>query len=66
LESLVVQHLTVARVAEGLGVSWNTANHAVLAEGQRAFDRRLPGSTVSRSSALTSTSGDAPGAVTST
>ena len=29
------QHLTVARVAEGLGVSWNTANDAVLAEGKR-------------------------------
>jgi hypothetical protein len=28
----VCQHLTVARVAEGLGVSWNTANDAVLAE----------------------------------
>jgi transposase len=26
--------LTVARVAEGLGVSWNTANDAVLAEGR--------------------------------
>ena len=37
LESLVVQHLTVARVAEGLGVSWNTANNAVLAEGQRVL-----------------------------
>ena len=37
LEGLVVQHLTVARVAEGLGVSWNTANDAVLAEGQRAL-----------------------------
>ena len=37
LEGLVVQHLTVARVAEGLGVSWNTANNAVLAEGQRAL-----------------------------
>ena len=35
LEGIVVQHLTVARVAEGLGVSWNTANDAVLAEGQR-------------------------------
>ena len=35
LEGLVVQHLTVARVAEGLAVSWNTANNAVLAEGQR-------------------------------
>jgi transposase len=33
----VCQHLTVARVAEGLGVSWNTANDAVLAEGQRVL-----------------------------
>ena len=31
------QHLTVARVAEGLGVSWNTANNAVLAEGKRVL-----------------------------
>jgi transposase len=29
--------LTVARVAEGLGVSWNTANNAVLAEGKRVL-----------------------------
>jgi len=35
LEAIVVGHLTVARVAEGLGVSWNTANDAVLAEGRR-------------------------------
>ena len=35
LEGLVVAHLTVARVAEGLGVAWNTANDAVLAEGKR-------------------------------
>ena len=28
-------HLTVARVAEGLGVGWDTANDAVLAEGRR-------------------------------
>jgi transposase len=34
LEGIVCQHLTVARVAEGLGVSWNTANDAVLAEGR--------------------------------
>jgi len=33
----VRQHLTVARVAEGLGVSWNTANDAVLAEGKRVL-----------------------------
>ena len=37
LEALVCQHLTVARVAEGLAVSWNTANNAVLAEGQRVL-----------------------------
>lgn len=30
-----MQHLTVARVAEALDVRWNTANDAVLAEGQR-------------------------------
>ena len=35
LERIVAQHLTVARIAEGLGVSWNTANDAVLAEGKR-------------------------------
>lgn len=37
LEGIVCQHLTVARVAEGLGVSWNTANKAVLAEGRRVL-----------------------------
>jgi transposase len=37
LEAIVCQHLTVARVAEGLGVAWNTANDAVLAEGQRVL-----------------------------
>jgi transposase len=37
LEGLVVQHLTVARIAEGLDVSWSTANDAVLAEGQRVL-----------------------------
>ena len=35
LEALVVQHLTVARVAEALAVAWDTANDAVLAEGRR-------------------------------
>ena len=35
LEALVVAHLSVARVAEGLAVSWHTANTAVLAEGHR-------------------------------
>jgi transposase len=37
LEGIVVAHLTVARVAEGLGVAWNTANDAVLAEGKRVL-----------------------------
>ena len=37
LEGIVVQHLTVARVAEGLGVAWDTANDAVLAEGKRVL-----------------------------
>lgn len=37
LEALVCQHLSVARVAEALAVSWNTANNAVLAEGMRVL-----------------------------
>lgn len=37
LEALVVAHLSVARVAQGLAVSWNTANDAVLAEGHRVL-----------------------------
>ena len=38
LEGIVCQHLTVARVAEGLGVSWHTANSAILAEGKSPAD----------------------------
>ncbi|CAM5608954.1 hypothetical protein SANTM175S_04366 [Streptomyces antimycoticus] len=37
LEGIVVQHLTVARIAKGLGVAWDTANNAVLAEGRRVL-----------------------------
>jgi hypothetical protein len=37
LEGIVWRHLTVARVAEGLGVWWTTANDAVLAEGRRVL-----------------------------
>ena len=37
LEGIVIQHLSVARVAEGLAVAWNTANDAVLAEGKRVL-----------------------------
>lgn len=49
LEGLVCQHLTVARVAEGLGVAWSTANDAVLAEGKRVLiddEARFDGVTV--------------------
>ena len=35
LTGVVVHHLTVARISQALGVSWNTANTAVLGEGQR-------------------------------
>ena len=35
LTGVVVHHVMVARIAQALGVSWNTANTAVLAEGQR-------------------------------
>ena len=48
LEGIVVQHLTMARVAEGLAVSWNTANDAVLTEGKRVLindPQRLDGVT---------------------
>ncbi len=37
LVAVVVHHLTVARIAEALAVSWNTCNDAVLAEGQRVL-----------------------------
>ncbi len=37
LVGLVVQHLTVARVAEALAVAWHTANAAVLDEGRRVL-----------------------------
>ena len=31
----MVSHLFMSRIAAALGVAWNTANDAVLAEGQR-------------------------------
>jgi transposase len=37
LEALGSKHLTVARIAEALAVSWDTANDAVLAEGRRVL-----------------------------
>jgi len=33
LAGIVCQHLSIARVAQGLAVAWNTANDAVLTEG---------------------------------
>jgi hypothetical protein len=42
LEAIVCQHLSIARVAQGLGVAWNTANDAVLAEGRRVVHRYRP------------------------
>jgi len=35
LDALVLDHLTVSRVAASLGVAWHTANTAVLEEGRR-------------------------------
>lgn len=35
LEALVLDHLTVARAAAGLGVSWHTANTAILDAGKQ-------------------------------
>ena len=35
LAGLVIDHLSVSRVAAGLGVSWSTANEAILTEGKR-------------------------------
>ena len=66
LEGIVCQHLTVARVAEGLGVSWNTANDAVLAEGKRVLIDDVAGSTASPCSVSTSTCGATPAVATST
>lgn len=35
LEGLILDHLTVSRLAAGLGVAWHAANTAVLKEGRR-------------------------------
>lgn len=35
LAGIVLDHLSISRVAAGLGVSWSTANTAILAEGRR-------------------------------
>lgn len=46
LEAVVCFHLSMSRVAQGLGVSWATANKAVLVEGRRVLIADPPGSTV--------------------
>ena len=37
LKGVVIDRLSVARIAAGLAVAWNTANDAVLAEGTRVL-----------------------------
>ncbi len=37
LTGVVVHHVTVARISQALGVSWNTANTAVVDEGERSL-----------------------------
>ena len=37
LEGLVVAHLSMTRIADALGVAWDTANTAVLEEGRRVL-----------------------------
>lgn len=66
LAAIVCQHLTVARVAEGLGVAWNTANDAVLAEGYRVLINDRPGSKVSPRSGSMNTCGATLGTAAST
>lgn len=41
LRGVVIDHLTVSRIAAGLGVSWSAANGAVLAEGRRRLIEAL-------------------------
>lgn len=66
LEAVIIDHLTVSRVAAGLGVSWHTANTAILTEGKRWLiddHTRFDGSL---RSASTSTFGGTPAAATNT
>lgn len=66
LEGIVVGHLSVARVAEGLGVACNTAHAAaVLAEGKRVLIDAPGRSAACRSSGSMSADGGIPAAATS-
>jgi hypothetical protein len=62
----VCQHLTVARVAEGLAASWNTANNAVLAEGKRVLINEPGRFDAVEVIGSTSTCGGTPAAATTT
>lgn len=66
LEALVVNHLSMTRIAAGLEVAWNTANDAVLVEGQRLLIYKPAPWRASVSSVSTSTSGLTPTRATST
>lgn len=66
LTGIVVDHLTVTRVAAGLGVSWHTANKAIIAEGKLRLIMTLTGSTMSPRSGSTSMSGGTRDSATST
>ena len=65
LEALLCQHLTVARIAEALAVSWDTANDAVLAEGRRVLINDPARFEGVRSSAWTNIAGGIPAVATS-
>jgi len=65
LKGVVIDRLSIARIAAGLGVSWHTVNDGVLAAG-RALLIKDPGRLDGCGSlAWTSTAGATPAAVTS-
>ena len=66
LVSLVVHHLTVARIADVLAVSWNTANTAILGEASAYSQVILIVSRACASSVLMNTCGATPLTATNT
>ena len=60
LKSVVIDRLSITRVAEGLGASWHTANDAVLAAGRQLLIDDPPAWRGCGSSAWTSTAGVTP------
>ena len=65
LKCVVIDRLSIARVAANLGASWHTVNGAVFAAGSCSSTTR-PAWTECESSASTSTAGVTPAAATST